>query len=210
MKKFEALVLSSLLAFTFTVSVYAEGAENVDYFIYQGETYYTAQTDNPAADLQPGEQIDVKLSDNTAFTAGTYKITVVSCGNRESVLVKVNGADAGTISRKGTGFGMDQMTSDVLETEVELKPEDTLSFASESGEIYGWVDYIQLDKVGEAADTVAAADIKAADTEAAAPADNNDVPKTGEEFPAYLIPMAVCAAGFIALSKINKKELQKD
>ena len=42
---------------------------NVDYFQYEGETYYTKQKDNPAADLQPGEELTIKQY-NASFVPG--------------------------------------------------------------------------------------------------------------------------------------------
>lgn len=197
MKRIVTVILSLVMAFSLTSVAFAEGTENSDYFIYQGENYYTPQKDNPAADLQPGEQIDITLSDNAAFSEGTYKLTVVSCGNREDVIIKVNGAEVGTISRKGTGFGMDQMTNDVLDAQLELSPSDTLSIVGVTGEIWGWVDYIQLDKVGEAA-------VEATTDETA------DIPKTGETNPVYLlILMAVSAFGIAAGSRMNKNAFNK-
>lgn len=50
-----------------------------DKLIYQGEAYYKAQIDNPAADLQPGEQILIPVSDHRQFSEGVYRIMVRSC-----------------------------------------------------------------------------------------------------------------------------------
>ena len=62
------------------------------YFIYQAESYYSGNiSEGAAADLQPGEKIDFKLGDNKDFTAGTYTLSIRSCGNRESFSVLVNG-----------------------------------------------------------------------------------------------------------------------
>ena len=115
--------------------------------IYQGEAYYTKQNDNPAADLQPGEQILIPVSDNGGFTDGTYRLTVRSCGNREAFTVKVNGIRAGGISRKGTDYGMDSMTDDAMGNLLELRAGDLVALEGETGGRYGWVDYISLTPV---------------------------------------------------------------
>lgn len=199
MKKFMTLFLTVLFLFTFTQSAFAETSS----LVYEGETYYTKQTDNPAADLQPGEQIDFTLSDNIDFVTGTYKLTVVSCGNRESITIKVNGIDAGTISRAGTGFGMDQMSYDVLDTEISLSPEDTLSVCGQKGEYWGWVDSIQLELIKAAIDLTSDATVSASSDTTAA---EDTAPKTGVEFPAYLLMLSVASClGLLACSKIIKK-----
>ena len=117
------------------------------YFIYQAEAIYTKMpnTGDPAADLQPGESIDFKLSANKDFTAGTYTLSIRSCGNREQFTVKLNGEAIDVVSRTGTEFGMDQMTDDKLMVPLELKPEDTLTITAQSGSYWGWVDFIVLD-----------------------------------------------------------------
>jgi len=196
MKKVVTVILSLVLVFSFTMVASAEEIENVDSFVYQGEDYYKAQTDNPAADLQPGEQIDIKLSDNSSFTAGVYNLTVVSCGNRETIIVKSNDTEVGTISRVGTGFGMDQMTNDVMEKQIELTPSDILSTASEAGEYYGWVDYILLEKVVEASGTS-----QVTDTEATADTEEASMPKTGENTPTYLLLIISLLAGGMIISR---------
>lgn len=117
--------------------------------IYQGEAYYQPQKDNPAADLQPGEQILIPVSDNHGFTDGQYCIRIRSCGNREFFNIKVNGEKAGSISRKGTDYGIDQMTDDAMGTLLNLKGGDILSVEGEAGGKYGWVDYISLTPVAK-------------------------------------------------------------
>ena len=112
--------------------------------IYQGEAYYTKQKDNPAADLQPGEQILIPVSDNGSFTDGKYRVQIQSCGNRESFQIKVNGRTVGSISRKETNYGMDSMTEDTMGTLVDLKAGDTLIVEGQSGGKYGWVDCVTL------------------------------------------------------------------
>lgn len=116
------------------------------YFRWQGEAYYAKTPDGwpTVADLQPGENIAFPLSDNPDFTAGTYTLTVFSCGNRESIEVLVNGQSVGKILRSGTNFGLDQLTDDQLMVALELKPEDVLTIVGPTGAYYGWVDYITL------------------------------------------------------------------
>lgn len=118
-----------------------------DKLIYQGEAYYKAQIDNPAADLQPGEQILIPVSDHRQFSEGVYRIMVRSCGNREIFRVKVNGWRVGSITRKETSYGMNAMTEDHLGVTVALKPGDVLAIEGQSGGKYGWVDYVSLSPV---------------------------------------------------------------
>lgn len=115
--------------------------------VYQGEAYYKAQNDSPTADLQPGEQILIPVSDNGRFREGTYRVTVRSCGNREFFRVKVNGWTAGNITRKETGYGMNEMTEDTLGTPIELRPGDILAIEGQTGGKYGWVDDVSLTQV---------------------------------------------------------------
>ena len=119
--------------------------------IYQGEGYYKAQADNPAADLQPGEQILIPVSDHSQFSQGLYRLTVRSCGNREIFRVKVNGWTVGNITRKETNYGMDSMTEDSLGCMVSLKPGDVLIIEGQTGGKYGWVDYVSLSRVSSQA-----------------------------------------------------------
>lgn len=115
--------------------------------IYQGEAYYKAQNDNPAADLQPGEQILIPVSDNSRFAEGMYHLVIRSCGNREFFKVKVNGWNKGNITRKETGYGMGEMSEDSLGTLIALKPGDVLAIEGQTGGKYGWVDYVSLTMV---------------------------------------------------------------
>lgn len=125
-----------------------------DYIIYQCENYYSGNiSEGVAADLQPGENLDILLGSDDTFQAGYYQLTVYSCGNRESFDVLVNGEKVGTITRTGTGFGQDQMTYDKLSVTLELKPEDTITLVAPDGQYYGWVDHIVLDVIREPAQT---------------------------------------------------------
>lgn len=129
----------------------ASGTEPV--FLYQGEGYYQIQSDNPAADLQPGEQIEIVLSDNAEFVDGLYRVTVVSCGTRDHMFVKVNGLKTGRIDRTPNGYGMDQMTADSLSTLVTLHKGDLLCIEA-APQNWGWVDYIKLELVQKSEQTI--------------------------------------------------------
>lgn len=120
--------------------------------VYQGEAYYRAQNDNPAADLQPGEQILIPVSEHSRFTEGSYRLMIRSCGNREVFRIKVNGWQIGTVTRKETNYGMEEMTEDILGTPVELKAGDVLIIEGQTGGKYGWVDYVALSRI-ESQDT---------------------------------------------------------
>ncbi len=115
-------------------------------FRYEGEAYYdkTPDVTAEAADLQPGDTLTIPLKDNGEFVAGTYTLSVFSCGNREQFQVLVNGKAVGEITRGGTNFGMDQMTLDVLALPLTLTPEDTVSLVAQSGSYWGWVDFVSL------------------------------------------------------------------
>ncbi len=113
---------------------------------YHAEHFYEPRIkENVAADLQPGEQIIIPVNAFVDFKEGKYSLTVRSCGNRESFEILVNGQSVGNLTRKGTGFGMDQMTNDKLTQTLTLKPGDVIGLKAPSGEFWGWVDYVQLD-----------------------------------------------------------------
>lgn len=124
----------------------ADATESGDgYFVYQMEYFYDGNIcEDIAADLQPGESILFRLNTNQDFTAGRYRLTVYSCGNRESFDILVNGEYAGTVNRVGTGYGQNQMTYDKLSTILELEPEDVITVVAPT-EGYGWVDFVVLD-----------------------------------------------------------------
>ncbi|MBT9775254.1 hypothetical protein GPL15_01865 [Clostridium sp. MCC353] len=113
--------------------------------IYEGEAYYKAVEGAAAADLQPGEQINIPLSHNSDLKSGKYRLLVRSNGNRQMLRIKVNGEEAGTISRFGTDFNMYSMTDDFMVSPLDLKPSDLLTIEGESGPNYGWVDYVALE-----------------------------------------------------------------
>lgn len=119
--------------------------------IYEGEAYYTKQNDNPAADFQPGEQIIIPVSDNSAFADGTYYLSVRSCGLREAFTIKVNGMEMGSISRRSNDYGMDMITEDKMGTELTLCAGDLLCVESAKGASWGWVDSVCLEPVAKKA-----------------------------------------------------------
>lgn len=195
MKKILSIVLTLVLSLTVS-SIALAATENVDYFKYEGEAYYMQQKDgNPAADLQPGEELTIPLSDNSSFVPGIYRITVRSCGNREVMTIKLNGEEIGTINRKGTGFGMDQMTDDVLDMDIELTPDDSISIYGQEGEYWGWVDYVRFDKVGDIA----------ASENTTVGATTTEAPKTGETFPVFTSAMLMLfLAGVFVTNTVYK------
>jgi len=111
---------------------------------YCAQAYYPKEHSEPIGDLQPGEQILFSVADNKDFRDGEYTLTVRSCGNRESFVVKVNGMKAGSISRKETGYGMGEMTEDRMGGTLTLKGGDVLAVEGQTGGKYGWVDYVML------------------------------------------------------------------
>lgn len=117
-------------------------------YIYEGEAYYKAQQSTATADLQPGAQMPIVLSEHPDFRGGTYRVGVRSNGNRQMFRVKVNDQEAGTISRMGTDFTMAAMTEDFMAGTLDLNPSDVLTIEAEGGANYGWVDYVILERAG--------------------------------------------------------------
>ncbi len=113
-------------------------------FIYEGEGYYKAQGGTLTADLQPGAQINIPLSDNPLFKAGNYTLAIRSNGNRQKFIIKVNHQEVGNVLRAETSFDMSQMNDAVLAAVLTLSPSDILTVEGEGGNYYGWVDYIAL------------------------------------------------------------------
>lgn len=159
MRKRAALVLAFIMMVTMcggnamavedSIAAGASSAIENENLIYQGEIYYPKQKDNPAADLQPGEQILIPVSDNSGFSNGYYKLTIRSCGNRDALYIKVNGIKVGGISRKATEYKMETMHDDTLVTPLELKSGDVLAIEAPTGTKYGWIDYIVLEPVSD-------------------------------------------------------------
>lgn len=112
--------------------------------IYEGEGYYKAQGDTLTADLQPGAQMNIPLSDNPQFRAGNYTLSIRSNGNRQKFIVKVNHRQVGNALRAETSFDISQMNDAVMTTALTLSPSDILTIEGESGNYYGWVDYVAL------------------------------------------------------------------
>ncbi len=113
--------------------------------VFEAEDYYTGNKAEGQADLQPGENISIQMPGN--FIKGTYNVSVVSCGNRTQLDVSVDGKGVGSILRTGTGFGMNEMTTDsVVELPIALETGNVLEI-QDSGSIgsgYGWVDKVIL------------------------------------------------------------------
>lgn len=124
---------------------------NGNHYIYEGEAYYKAQSGSLTADLQPGAQMKIPLGDNREFKAGIYRVTIRSNGNRQKFIIKVNDQIVGNVLRAETDFGMAHMTDDTMAETLNLSASDILTVEGESGNHYGWVDYVDLTWVGPAA-----------------------------------------------------------
>ncbi len=124
---------------------------NGNHYIYEGEAYYKAQSGSLTADLQPGAQMKIPLGDNREFKAGIYRVTIRSNGNRQKFIIKVNDQVVGNVLRAETDFGMAHMTDDTMAETLNLSASDILTVEGESGNHYGWVDYVDLTWVGPAA-----------------------------------------------------------
>lgn len=118
---------------------------NLDYRLtFEGEDYYTDKLAEGQADLQPGESFSFIVPEK--IQKGNYEISVISCGNRTKFQVSVNGDNAKYIDRDGTGFGMDQMTENMLSEYVYLEGGEEITIADilDNGSGYGWVDKVIL------------------------------------------------------------------
>lgn len=124
---------------------------NGNHYIYEGEAYYKAQFDSLTADLQPGAQMNIPLGDNREFKSGMYRLTIRSNGNRQKFIIKVNHREVGNLLRAETNFGMAYMTDDTMAETLRLSASDILTIEGESGNHYGWVDYVDLTWVAPAA-----------------------------------------------------------
>ena len=117
------------------------------YIIYQAEFFHNQLAEGFAADLQPGSVIDIPMSACEGFTDGWYTITIVSCGPRESIYLRLNGTSIGSVSRKATGYGADQMTENRYSKKIELTKDDVLTLVAPDDDTFGWVDYVRLNAV---------------------------------------------------------------
>lgn len=115
-------------------------------FRYDGEDYYPASLYSPAADLQAGESIHFVLSDDPDFTAGRYRLSVLSNGTREQFIVSVNGAPVGEIRKERADYSDIDYSQDYLEGALTLAPGDILTITGQDGDHFGWVNYILLEK----------------------------------------------------------------
>jgi len=133
-------------------TVYPEEATQVEEgcLLYQTEYFYHGSiVEEVAADLQPGERIEIPLDANQGFQGGEYILSLRSCGNRESYDILLNGEAVGALHRTSTGFGQDQMTDDRLEIKLDLKPGDKITLAAPNDGTYGWVDSLKLTASGD-------------------------------------------------------------
>ena len=100
-----------------------------------------------AADLQPGEALEIPLGDHVSFVEGQYRIAVISNGSRERFEIRVNGQPAGSILRKPSDYGDNGMSSDKLERLLYLKPSDVVTIVGQDGDFFGWVSALVLEPV---------------------------------------------------------------
>ncbi len=116
---------------------------------FEAENYYSGNKAEGQADLQPGEDIKITLPET--FLNGKYNISVISCGNRTQYDIKVDGEKVGSIQRNGTGFGINEMTTDNTKDPILLTGGKTLSIQDNGieGSGYGWVDKIVLTLIEE-------------------------------------------------------------
>ncbi len=102
----------------------------------------------PAADLQPGDSLSLRVGDHAGFVPGAYRVAVSSNGNRTCLLVKLNGVPMGSIVRvTGSGFEKTDFTTNVMNHTLVLQPDDILTLeASGNAEEgpWGWVETVSL------------------------------------------------------------------
>lgn len=116
-------------------------------FRYPAWAYGTASLYLPAADLQPGESLQIPLMDNPSFVEGQYRLAVISNGTREEFAVLVNGQPVGNIFRKPSDYGDNGMSSDKLDQLLYLKPSDVVTIIGQEGDFYGWVSALVLEPI---------------------------------------------------------------
>lgn len=86
------------------------------------------------------------LSDDPDFTAGRYRLSVLSNGTREQFIVSVNGAPVGEIRKERADYSDIDYSQDYLEGALTLAPGDILTITGQDGDHFGWVNYILLEK----------------------------------------------------------------
>jgi len=105
---------------------------------YPAQAYGKASMFLPAADLQPGQSLEIPLSDQPHFMEGTYKLMVVSNGTREVFHISVNHSPSGSILRRPSDYGDNGMSFDELDGALYLKPSDVVTITGQDGDFYGW------------------------------------------------------------------------
>lgn len=117
------------------------------YYIFQAEYFSNLLVgDNTAANLISGEVLEIPLSRCEGFEDGYYFITVVSCGNRETIYLRINGESIGSITRLGTNLNLEGMTEKKFGQKKQLTSEDVLSLVAPGDGTTGWIDYVILTK----------------------------------------------------------------
>ena len=68
-------------------------------------------------------------------------------GNLIKPYLRLNGTSIGSVSRKATGYGADQMTENRYSKKIELTKDDVLTLVAPDDDTFGWVDYVRLNAV---------------------------------------------------------------
>ena len=122
---------------------------------YEAEDYYTggntSANNNGTADMQPGDSFDINVPNDIA--KGTYELSITSTGNRTQYDITVDGQEAKHLTRTGSGFELQYLTTDKLQDKLYLSGGEKITVAAPADGTYGWVDKISLTLVNADAET---------------------------------------------------------
>lgn len=115
-----------------------------DAYVFEAEAYYNQLTeDKLGADMQPGTELKLYLSDIQNFVPGNYLIQAISAGNGQIMPVTVGNASTEMIFLPTT-FGWDnQKIAESMET-FYLTGDEVLTLTNISGDKYTWIDKVLL------------------------------------------------------------------
>ena len=95
--------------------------------------------------MQPGDSFDINVPDDIA--KGTYELSVRSTGNRTQYDIAVDGQEAKHLTRTGSGFDLQNLTTDKLQEQVYLTGGEKITVTAPADDTYGWVDWVSLTSV---------------------------------------------------------------
>lgn len=113
---------------------------------YEAEDYYTGgntlTNNNGTADMQPGDSFYINVPDDIA--KGTYELSIRSTGNRTQYDITVDGQEAKHLTRTGSGFDLQNLTTDKLQEQLYLTGGEKITVTAPADDAHGWVDWVSL------------------------------------------------------------------